>query len=452
VLLGLLVTASLVGPLPTNDRIARVELWLKATLHHRPGSLDEPAASLARWSHADIETLSDDLGSLILLMRRPGKEEFQLAARGARTARFLYTPTQMRWLNVLACAAGGMATTEPECLKRHAASQLDDDLSQLEMQARQGDRVGAENYVLKRGALLQTDVALFTNESRVPVALGSRTRAVRVEMSDGEATGVNQSAVHWNIARLLLDAVWPSRSDRPAPGRDRMVRDWYVATATWMQLTQQFNFTHLKHARELFRDDEEILFLSGCEHETYAGPAFQTIVRTAALPPGVSMGVSSDAEELREAASLFREALAANPSLDEARLRLARVLSLQRRFSEAEQELNRIGMSDEPVQQYYTALFRGFIKQSLSDDEAARQAYESASIVFPTAQSPLLALAALARARGRQEDVRSAMAKLVSLGAGGSDYDPWWEYHTWQARDAGARLEQLWRPFVSEKP
>ena len=45
----------------------------------------------------------------------------------------------------------------------------------------------------------------------------------------------SQVAVHWEIARMLLDYVMPPAATVAAPGRDDMVRQWYRATAAWMQ-------------------------------------------------------------------------------------------------------------------------------------------------------------------------------------------------------------------------
>jgi hypothetical protein len=60
-----------------------------------------------------------------------------------------------------------------------------------------------------------------------------------------------------------------------------MIRQWYRATAAWMQAVEEHDTAHLDRARALFPADPDILFLSGTQRETYAGRAF----RSACDPP-----------------------------------------------------------------------------------------------------------------------------------------------------------------------
>ena len=114
-----------------------------------------------------------------------------------------------------------------------------------------------------------------------------------------------------------------------------MVRQWYRATAAWMQLREDHDKLHLDRARELFPSDPDILFLSACQRETYAGAPIQTAVRSAVLPTGVTLDVGSDRVELREAEGLFRRALEIKPDYAEARLRYGRVLGGLGKHAEA---------------------------------------------------------------------------------------------------------------------
>ena len=98
---------------------------------------------------------------------------------------------------------------------------------------------------------------------------------------------------------MLLDFVRPRGSDRADPGHDDMVRQWYRATAAWMQLREDHDKLHLDRARAIFPDDPDILFLSACQRETYAGVPIQTAVRSAVLPTGVTLDVGSERVELR---------------------------------------------------------------------------------------------------------------------------------------------------------
>ena len=63
-------TASPFAP-PTADRILRVELWLKAMLHHQPGLADDAATEVASWSDNVLETLTQDLEMLVTSDEEP---------------------------------------------------------------------------------------------------------------------------------------------------------------------------------------------------------------------------------------------------------------------------------------------------------------------------------------------------------------------------------------------
>lgn len=440
-----------------RDRVARVELWLKAVLHHEPGTLDEAAAEIASWSDADLSALWVDLGNLLVLMRNPGVNAlaFGTTRPGSKQSTPIYIerdqPERMR---ILACVAAGIVLTEPACVNRRAAQEIDPDLKQLAAAALDGRGAGADNYVLKRGALMEADIGMAASGSMSPV--GPRRvgpQQIQVETTDGQPTSVGERAVHWEIARRLLDGVRRSRADKPSPSADPMVRDWYVATATWMQQTENYDGGHLTHARTLFPRDARILFLSATHHEVYAAPRIQAVVRSAVLPPGFSLEPQSDREELRQAHAFFVDAVAADPGMGEAHLRLGRVLALGAQFADAEREISTaLAEIDDNPDRYYANLFLGAVQAATHQDNAARVSFLRAAALFPGAQSPWLALARLAHRRGDRAVALQAMAHVFDDLPEFPDpgADPWWSYDTWQARDGWDLLARVWAPFQSE--
>src|SRR5439155_24896510 len=121
----------------------------------------------------------------------------------------------------------------------------------------------------------------------------------------------------------------------------------------------------LDRARAIFPDDAEILFLSGCQHETYAAPDVQSAFQSAVIPTGVQMDVGSIRSELRQAETFFRRALAANRAMPEAHLRLGRVLSLLERQADAILELREaMASTEEVLLQYYAQLFLGAAEEA----------------------------------------------------------------------------------------
>jgi len=94
---------------------------------------------------------------------------------------------------------------------------------------------GDVNYVVRRGALLHSD-SRDAPSARAGRAIWQFVHAVRrsddvggVDISDGRSLDVGMSAAHWDIARLALDQVRSPGTDKPAPGRDAMVRAWVLA-------------------------------------------------------------------------------------------------------------------------------------------------------------------------------------------------------------------------------
>jgi hypothetical protein len=451
---------------PWTDRIQRVEQWLKAVLHHQPGSIDRALNEVSSWPDYDLARLKMDLQALVLLMRKPGSNLYLPSGpRPALQRNTVYTPAGERRLTELACAAGGIVLTDLYCVKQKALDHLDNDLRALAQAAAEGREVGADNYILKRGALLHGDIAMFHDSGLTaadfapadpsplttsPLRYRQR-REFQVEMSDGQATGVRGSSAHWGIARMLLDGVRPTRQHKPAPELDDMVRNWYYATAAWMQYHVHYNFDHLEHGVGVFPNDAGILFLAGAEHEIYAGPYMQNVVRTVSLPAGSTIEIMSEKDELRKSEALFRRALIRNPRLVDAHLRLGHVLTLLGRPTEAQPELRQAVMSaSSDMTRYFGEVFLARVEESLGELDVAAQGYQRASSLFPTAQSPLVAIAALARRRGDRRATLAATEKVFHLPQDDEEArDPWWIYYIAQDLNADDLIEALQRPFLT---
>jgi tetratricopeptide (TPR) repeat protein len=273
-------------------------------------------------------------------------------------------------------------------------------------------------------------------------------------ISDGREVDLSQSAVHWEIARMLLDLIVPLGGDHAAPASDPMVRDWYYATAAWMQLREDHDRLHLDRALQLFPSDPGILFLSACLRETFAGVPIQTAMRSAILPTGVTMDVHSARVELHDAEGLFRRLLEIHSDHAEARVRYGRVLGAIGKHVEAAVELRRAraALADRQLL-YYAQLFLGAEEENLGDRDEARASFELAASLFPRAQSPLLALSQLARRSGDRIGALNAIDRLFALDRGVRTErdDPWFSYYLAQARDADDRLAALQRPYLTER-
>jgi len=441
----------------TADRIERLKAWLKAVDRHEPGVEDDVVGEVGGWSNTQLRGLWIDVNVLTQLMRNVRLSRFLIRMETQRNATEIrYTSQQLRQMATLACVAGAMLA-RPDCVAIKAASSADEELLRLaEHAGAERERSGDDNYVVRRGALLHADVAMLQPRGAVePFASPFAAPAIgpqtwRIDIADGRSLDVGLSAVHWDIARLALDQVRPPNVDKPAPERDAMVRAWYRATAAWMQFREDHDTIHLDRGREIFPDDAELLFLSGCQRETYASPAIQAATRSVSLPPGMTVAIQSDRAELRQAEGFFKRALAKQPGMGEAHLRFGRVLGLEGHHAEAAAEVRQAlsAVTDDRLR-YYGELFLGAEEGALGNADGARDAFERAAQLFPSAQSPLIALSELAKRRGDRAGALAAIARLFALPPAGDEGrdDPWWSYHTAQARNADALLDQVQAPF-----
>jgi tetratricopeptide (TPR) repeat protein len=203
-------------------------------------------------------------------------------------------------------------------------------------------------------------------------------------------------------------------------------------------------------ALELFPNDPEILFFVATAHEGSAGVRTQAVMRSLKGPRDVSFDVQDEGAELRRAEQLYKRALEHNPTLIEARIRLGRVLGLRGRHKEAVEQL-RLGLTtDAPLLQFYAHLFLGAEFEALGNGPEARQSYERATALQPTAQSPLFGLSRAAERAGDTVAAREAIARVLKLSENEFERaDPWWVYEVVQARALDRLLADLHQRIVT---
>jgi len=222
-----------------------------------------------------------------------------------------------------------------------------------------------------------------------------------------------------------------------------------VATVTFLLETGNYANARpqLEHARLLFRTDADLLFARGYYAEAFASPVIQTVVAEA----GSSQ--HSVKSYLEEAEDLYRRAVRENPQFVEARIRHGNVLSLLGRHRDAAEELRLAAAAAQgPELRYYAELFLGHAEESVGNSSAARSHYQQASMLYPKAQSPLLALALLARQLGDRTGAQDAMQQVLALPAGRETADdPWLRYYRWQNMDFKARFTALHSLLLEEE-
>lgn len=231
-----------------------------------------------------------------------------------------------------------------------------------------------------------------------------------------DASAAEQS--HFKNAHTLMDAL---RNDEAAA----FERHWYLAVGTtfitWGKLGRAESVIRL--GLEEFGSDPYLHLASGIRLETQA--AFTDPNQPLAAKQPSRGGLLHDAE--RE----FRKALEADADLGEARMRLGRVLFVERKRDEAKVELARAAAAREPRVSYLAHLFLGRLLVDAGDLTGARREYEAAQSIDPRWPTPYIAIGELDVKLGRVDEARQAMGPLVSgpsAAAAGASDDPWWMY------------------------
>jgi len=423
-----------------NPRLERFKQWMTLVAQHQPGLVDAAVQSVQLWTAASLQDVRDDLYAIRRLIC--ARRERQTAAAPCTPP-----PTNTR----------GTILPETTVVHRNRINTREwagvytvNHLADLSELAPDIDRRDI-NDILKRGALLHTDVALRTPPmmawSAVPVEGFLMRTTVRVV--DGRQSGVDLSVDHLAMARRLLDIVTPDPHSDPFtyPERDRMVGDWYRATMAVLLGGQGVFQSHERAALELFRDDGEVLFQAGVLHEVLAARQWQQGVTTRRRA-GVSL-LESENEELRRAEQLLRQALGVNQDHVEAHLRLGQVLGQRGRSADALVELRQVeAATQEPLLLYYAALFIGREEGSLNNVSAARAAYQRAAALFPRAQSPYIGLSELEMRSGNRLGAAQALEAVWKWGTSRQDEDDPWQLYPYAAGRSGeTQLDALAKAF-----
>jgi tetratricopeptide (TPR) repeat protein len=405
-MLALVLASQLIVQLD-DARAERLKTWLTAVERHVPGQVDSTLQQVRRMVRADMVQALHDARAVSRLMREPRTTTFYRTEPGAGRLPplILYSDEYYAVLKELATTAR----------RRWTANEL-----------------------LKRAAILHTDIALLAPPDPEPMPLRVDAELLRATLytSDGQGLTFAASVDHWEVARRLLARVGP-RDDRDIldPAKDHDVLQWYRSTLALMQRYEALIQPHYATALRLFPDDAEVLFFLGAYHETMAAPHVNDALRRSPNPAGSERDVGDREAELRRARDFFRQVLTLSPDHVEARLRLGRVLSQQGQHDAAARELRRVlAQTKEAVLVYFGALFLGRVLESQRNDAAAREQYERAAALFPRAQAPRLALSIIAGRSGARKAALSSRDDVLP-----DDFDdPWWTYHAQAGRNADA--------------
>jgi tetratricopeptide (TPR) repeat protein len=408
------------------DRIDRLQQWLDAVEQHEPGVADESLQRVASWDRTTVWRVWIDVTAIVSLVRDPNVGVF-------------YEPIEAEPFS-------GIFRSLTPRFRTRVISYGWNDVKRLRLIAGDVTDRGGEDRMLKRGASLHADIVMLESSQSLAPDRRGRSAVFMVYMTDGQQTGVDDGAVHWEMGRRLLDRVRPkdTRKLGADPGADETVRRWYLASSAYMQAFEQLDAWHVDRAVQLFPRDPEILFLAACAREMLSGPQIQAVLASTPLSRDLFSGIGDEGNELGKAERLYRQSLERNPTWTEARIRLGRVLGRRGRHQDAIVELRRATKETQNrLLLYYGQMFLGSEAAALDLVDEARQAYERASELFPSAQAPHLGLSSLAGRAGDRAGALSAIEPVLNGDEPLLSDDPWWSYYTSQTRDLVGIVEAL---------
>ena len=336
------------------------------------------------------------------------------------------------------------------------------------------------NDLVERGALLHADITFLHPDRRTPARVeGWESTFIAAVAKDGDSRGTSPLDAHAYFGRAFLRAMRPPLAHQPGDARiaRTRAREWEAARRNHPRMRQWFRALsahfaalhwfadlqpHLDEARRVLDATAGTMFDTACLSEGIASAQVQR-----ALPPRPSPSkmntrrlsgeldalMLDEGFNLSEAERFYREAMTLDPGHAEARVRLARLLSLKGRPREALALVEPGITSEDATVRYYGLLVLADARERDGRIAEARAAYEQAVELFPLAQSPIISIIRLSRELADEAGGRLATARMAALPrAEARRDDPWWSYFDCNGRNRERELEALRGMFKAPRP
>jgi tetratricopeptide (TPR) repeat protein len=242
------------------------------------------------------------------------------------------------------------------------------------------------------------------------------------------------------------------------PTHRAFARRWYEAMAGLAQGENRWGEALDWAERGLrdFPDSAEMLLVLGSIEETVGAQAVPSLSREALVDPNTRQTRSNILhlrevrEHLEKAHRALRSAVAADPTLLEARLRLGRVAWRLGETGEARSTLEEV-LSRKPdaATAFLAQLFLGGIDEDAGRLDDAARAYGAALALVASAQSARLALSHVRLRQGDAATARAEVEKAVGSAGRRPQPDPLWLYPWGPSVGVEDRLEALRREATS---
>lgn len=311
----------------------------------------------------------------------------------------------------------------------------------------------ADAGTLVRALSLHTDIAIAERRAMLGPPAATVASGGAVVLVDGRESRRLARSFHWEIGGQVAAAL------AALPGEGPRAVEWYRAVAAQLQQWGDYDVVagHLAAGLALFPDDAPLALYQGTLHQTFGDPRLRAYVRRRGapaihapgapdrpLPSALRRVPPATRAELEAAERQFRRALALDPTLVEARIRLAHVLGVlgdDRGAAETVRPALETPLT--PFFEYYAALILGRSEEHLGRFVEAGEAYARAAARFPTAQPPRIGRSRVALAQGRAAEALTALAAAAAP-TFPSPPDPWLTYFR-EHEPSGTALLAAWR-------
>ena len=263
---------------------------------------------------------------------------------------------------------------------------------------------------------------------------------------------VEEYRAHFRTARLLFNAAAKAHGEAVAA----LLPQWILAIGSTAHAEGQLWWAAeiLDDACQAHPDEVDLLVACGAVQETIAGLPAHILLsdgRQRADSEAVRFGVDTRQQavaarnrRLGAARRLLEHALAIRPTHVEARLRLARVLSLsgdERRAASLLEPILQAGDPPEPRSVFLARLVLGTIRLRLGSRSDAVRLFEECVEMLPSAQSGYVALADALHSSGKVSEASRVTERMFDAPA--HPPDPWASYSYGQYWIAEPLLESL---------
>jgi tetratricopeptide (TPR) repeat protein len=337
-------------------------------------------------------------------------------------------------------APAAPALTWDEAVKAHVPGTIDDAVRSVMVMdfvrlTHQVKRFGlADVPFLTRALVLHTDLAIAQREA--VARMGGRGYGSSVVLEDGRQVGRRQQSPHWGIALAIANTL----AERRDADAKRMARLWFGAVNALFLYWAESSPRVLESAFHHWPDDAVLHVYRGTHRQMLADPRVQQSMAVDDVPrpslgrvrprefadeppPDVERteirrarqgGPLGSSGELARAEEDLRRAIALDPGLFEARIRLAHVVGERGNAAEAvalTQEALRVRVP--PFFESYATLILGRNLARLGRFTEAGAAFDRAVALAPDAQAPRMGRAQIALAVGRPADALAALTAIL---------------------------------------